>query len=160
MKKFVEKILHIQEALGTILLSVFFLAILLQIAARYLKISLMWTEELANYSFIWAVFMGASSMVYYKAHFCFTFFKDRFKGAKGRIYDIFVSLAMLFFTLPMCYYGCDIVKEFWNYNWISLPQVKMGYTWLCVPIMGFTMSLYLICQIIDDVQAAKKGGAQ
>lgn len=155
MKKFVETILHIQEALGTVLLSVFFIAILIQICARYLSISLLWTEEIANFSFIWAVFMGASAMVYWKSHFCFTFFKDRFKGKQGAKYDIFLSVIMLGFTLPMFFYGIIIAKEFWNYNWISLTWVKMGYTWLCMPIMGGTMSLYCLYHIAEDIRTLR-----
>lgn len=151
LKRIVQKTLLAQEMMGTALLAIFFIAILIQIAARYAGIPLLWTEELANYSFIWAVFMGASAMVYHRAHFCFTFFKDRFTGKKAAMYDLFVSLAMLCFTVPILYYGIIIVKEFWDYNWISLPWAKMGYTWLCVPITGFTMTLYTSWQIGEDI---------
>lgn len=151
MKFFVHAVLRVQEALGTFLLSVFFLAILIQIGARYAGISLLWTEELANYSFIWAVFMGASAMVYYKAHFCFTFFRERFIGKQGAVYDLLVSLVMLMFTVPILYYGGLITLAFWDYNWISLPWMKMGYTWLCLPISGFTMTLYLLYQVSEDI---------
>ena len=160
MKKFVGISLRVQEALGTFLLTVFFVSIVLQISARYLKIPLLWTEELANYSFIWAVFMGASTMIHEKAHFCFTFFKDRFKGARGAVYDIVLSVILLCFTVPMFCYGVVIVRTFWNYNWISLTWVKMGYTWLCLPIMGFTMSLYTVDQIRDDLKKLRNPQAE
>jgi TRAP-type C4-dicarboxylate transport system permease small subunit len=123
-----------------------------------MKIPLLWTEELANYSFIWAVFMGASAMVCHRAHFCFTFFRDRFKGRSGAAYDIFVSLIVLSFTVPIFFYGIMVVRTFWNYNWISLPWVKMGYTWLCLPVMGFTMSLYAANQIWEDIQVVRDKG--
>jgi TRAP-type C4-dicarboxylate transport system permease small subunit len=145
----------VQEALGTFLLAVFFVAIVMQISARYLKISLLWTEELANYSFIWAVFMGASTMVHEGAHFSFTFFRDRFRGASGAAYDIGVSAVLLCFTVPMFCYGVIVARTFWNYNWISLPWVKMGYTWLCLPIMGFTMSLYTIDRMIVSLRTIR-----
>ncbi|MDR1874935.1 MAG: TRAP transporter small permease [Synergistaceae bacterium] len=160
MKKFVGAILRLQEALGTFLLAVFFVAIVLQISARYLKIPLLWTEELANYSFIWAVFMGASTMVHEKAHFCFTFFRNKFEGACGAAYEIAISVILLGFTVPMFCYGVVIVRTFWNYNWITLPWVRMGYTWLCVPVMGFTMSLYTIDQLLDNLRTLRAGGAR
>lgn len=156
MRSFVRTILRLQEALGTILLSVFFIAIVVQIGARYARIPLLWTEELANYSFIWAVFMGASAMVYHKAHFCFTFFRDRFTGKRGAVYDLLISLIMLMFTIPIFYYGRLVTIEFWDYNWISLPWMKMGYTWLCLPIMGFTMTLYILYQAFEDIQEIRK----
>ncbi|GHS87130.1 TRAP transporter small permease protein [Synergistales bacterium] len=157
MKKFVIAVLRAQEALGTFLLAVFFVSIVVQIGARYAKISLLWTEEVANYSFIWAVFMGASAMLYHRAHFSFTFFRDKFRGKNGVIYDIFVCAALLSFTVPMFCYGIMVARTFWNYNWISLPWMKMGYTWLCLPIMGFTMSLYTVCHLMEDLSALKSG---
>ena len=41
MKKFVSSIVRFQETMGMILLTVFFLAILAQIAARYMAIPLL-----------------------------------------------------------------------------------------------------------------------
>ncbi|MDR1379716.1 MAG: TRAP transporter small permease subunit [Synergistaceae bacterium] len=159
MKKCVKIVVRLQEAAGTLLLAVFFAAILAQIMARYMKIPLLWTEELANYSFIWAVFMGASVMVYYKAHFCFTFFKDYFKGRMAAVYDIFVCAILLTFTVPMFLYGVNVTWTFWNYNWITLPWIRMGYTWLCLPIMGFTMSFYIMALMLEDLQVVLRRNA-
>ena len=50
MKKTIAALVHVQELLGTFLLCMFFVAILIQIFARYAAIPLLWTEELANYS--------------------------------------------------------------------------------------------------------------
>lgn len=160
-RKFVVTVVNIQEIIGTVLLAVFFVAILIQIAARYAGVAILWTEDVANYSFIWAVFMGASAMLYHRAHFSFTFFKERFKGRTAAAYNIFLSLIMLCFTVPMMYYGREIVDTFWDYNWISIPEMKMGPTWMCVPIMGATMTLYTIYHIVLDLRGAaalKEGG--
>jgi len=158
VKTLITGILRLQEALGTFLLAVFFLAILLQIGARYTGQALLWTEEVANYSFIWAVFMGASAMVYHRAHFNFTFFRDRFTGRRGALYSCGVSAVLLCFTVPMFCYGVSIVSTFWNYNWITLPWMRMGITWLCVPIAGFTMSLYNLFHMASDWRLAREGG--
>ncbi len=156
MNAFVKTLLKAQEAVGTLLLGVFFVAIVLQIAARYLAIPILWTEEVANYSFIWAVFMGASAMVYHRAHFSFTFFSEKFKGRTGALYSAGISVILLFFTLAMTWYGVQIVNEFWFYNWITIPSMPMGYTWLCLPIMGATMSIYCVKNIADDLARARK----
>lgn len=152
MKKLIASLVRIQEALGTLLLAIFFLAILAQISARYLAIPLLWTEELANYSFIWAVFMGASVMIHHKAHFAFNFFRDKFSGRTAAVYDAFISVVLLCFTVPMAYYGVIVTTSFWHYNWITLPWVKMGYTWLCLPITGCTMTIYILAHIVDDIR--------
>jgi TRAP-type C4-dicarboxylate transport system permease small subunit len=159
VKKLIELLVRIQETLGMVLLSIFFLAILAQITARYLAIPLLWTEEVANYAFIWAVFMGASGMVHYKAHFAFTFFSARVRGRKGAAYDVFISAVLLCFTVPMTLYGSTVVTEFWDYNWITLTWVKMGYTWLCLPITGGAMTLYLAGHIVEDIRILTSGEA-
>ncbi|MDR1519928.1 MAG: TRAP transporter small permease subunit [Planctomycetota bacterium] len=157
MRKIVAGLVVIQEIVGTVLLAIFFVAIVAQIAARYLGVPLLWTEEVANYSFIWAVFMGASAMVYHRAHFSFTFFRDRFTGRSGAVYSALISLVLLSFTIAMAVYGLNVVWIFWNYNWINLPWMKMGYTWLCLPIAGFSMSIYNICHIVTAAGQAFGG---
>ena len=159
MKRLISTLVRIQEALGTLLLAIFFLAILAQISARYMAIPLLWTEEVANYSFIWAVFMGASVMIHHKAHFAFNFFRDKFTGRTAAFYDAFISVIMLCFTVPMAYYGVIVATSFWHYNWITLPWVKMGYTWLCLPIAGGAMTLYLAGHIAEDLRTLKSGEA-
>ena len=57
--------------------------------------------------------------------------RQRFKGKKGAAYDIFLSVIMLSFTIPMLFYGAILVREFWDYNWISLTSVS--YTHLTLP---------------------------
>lgn len=155
-RKFVTFLVSLQEIVGTILLAIFFVAILIQIAARYSGVAVLWTEEVANYSFIWAVFMGASAMVFHRAHFSFTFLKDKMKGRAAAYYNVGLSVILLFFTVPMIYYGHRIADTFWNYNWITMPEVKMGYTWLCIPIMGATMTLYSLYHIVVDLRAAER----
>lgn len=152
MKKLVSSLVRFQETMGMILLTVFFIAILAQIAARYMAIPLLWTEELANYSFIWAVFMGASVMVHYKAHFAFTLLIEKFRGRSSLVYDVVICAILLSFTVPMTLYGVTIVSEFWDYNWITLTWVKMGYTWMCLPIMGATMTLYIVEHVVEDIR--------
>lgn len=157
MRKTVVALVCVQELLGVILLGVFFIAILVQIFARYAAVPLLWTEELANYSFIWAVFMGASVMVFNKSHFAFSFISSRFTGKSGFVYNLLITVAMLCFTVPMTVYGVDIVLEFWDYNWITLTWMKMGYTWMCIPVTGATMSVYLLSGIAGDFAEMRRG---
>jgi TRAP-type C4-dicarboxylate transport system permease small subunit len=157
VKKLVSALVFVQETLGMVLLTIFFLAILAQISARYLGIPLLWTEEVANYSFIWAVFMGASVMIHYKAHFAFNFFRDKFSGRTAALYDLVIYGILLCFTIPMAWYGIVVTTSFWHYNWITLPWVKMGYTWLCLPITGCTMTIYASAHILEDIRIISSG---
>lgn len=148
MIKWLEKI---QMTAGVLFLSVFFITILVQIATRYLGISVIWTEEVANYSFIWAIFMGAAVMVNRKEHFNFDFLATKLTGKKRAGLHIIIDAIVLTFALFLTFYGYQAVSTFWAYNWVSLPAMKMGYIWLAIPIMGGTMAIYSANHIIKHV---------
>ncbi|MEW9124249.1 MAG: TRAP transporter small permease subunit [Thermotaleaceae bacterium] len=151
--KYIEKT---QLVVGVLCLSVFIIAILMQVFARYLGIPLMWAEEVANFSFIWSVFMGASVMLNRKAHFKFGGISEKLTGTPKFILDTIVNGIVLTFTLFVAYYGVSVVQHFWNYRWITIPNMKMGYVWLCVPIMGITMSIYIISHIMEDINRFRR----
>lgn len=150
---------RIQLVVGVACLSIFLLTILIQVFSRYLGISVMWSEEVANFSFIWAVFMGASIMHNKQEHFKFTMIADKLTGKKKIALDIFNNLILLTFNLLIFYYGVETVLNFWDYTWVSLP-LKMGYVWLCIPIMGFSMSIYTLSHLIGNVRQLRTKEAE
>ncbi|TVR01521.1 MAG: TRAP transporter small permease subunit [Spirochaetaceae bacterium] len=155
MKKVIEGVYSVQLAAGIVCLAVFLIAVLIQIFSRYLRIPIPWTDDLAVYSFTWSVFMGAAAMVHGKRHFAFTSLGDTLTGIPKHILAILIFSAMGAFALLMVVHGMEAARAFWNHQWISLPQVKMGYTWLCIPIAGATMCLYLVSHIVDEINAIR-----
>lgn len=156
MIKILEKI---QLTIGVLSLSIFFIVIIIQIITRHLGIPVIWTEEVANYSFIWSVFMGAAVMLNRKEHFSFDFFLQKLKGVSKTTLLIVIDTIVLLFALALFYYGIEAVKNFWNYNWSSLPAMKMGYVWISIPITGLTMAIYSINHLINSFKELKRGGA-
>jgi TRAP-type transport system small permease protein len=153
MEKIIKAIRNIQLTIGVLCLSIFFISVLIQILTRYLGISFLWTEELTNYSFIWAVFMGASVMVSFQEHFAFMGLYDKLEDPnKKKILKIIINATILIFSIYLLILGIEITKTFWNYKWISLPQLKRGYIWLSIPIMGGTMSLYSFYNILKEMK--------
>lgn len=156
MKKIADKIEKLQLHAGMIFLTIFLIAVLVQVFSRYIGVAASWTEDVAMYSFIWATFMGASAMVNRDAHFAFTFLGDKLEAKKREVLKIFTKSIMLLFSIGMIVYGIRIVDTFWTYIWISIPQFKMGYTWMCVPLAGATMSIYLVAHIQEHIKNIKK----
>lgn len=158
MKKAIEMLQKIQIAVGGFFLCVFLVTVMIQIVCRYLGISVTWTQDVSMYAFIWAVFMGAGAMVYEKRHFAFTSVSDMLKNQKAKsVLAIIITLIMLIFSLLLLYYGILLTKQFWNDNWITLPQFKKGPVWMCLPICGGTSAIYLIAQLIEEVAKFGKG---
>jgi len=152
MIKSLEKI---QMTFGIVFLSIFFLTIIVQIVTRYLGISVIWTEEVANYSFIWAIFMGAAVMVNRREHFNFDFLAMKLKGKKRAGLHIVIDAIVLIFSVFLTIYGYEAVTTFWSYNWIALPALKMGYIWLAIPVMGATMAIYSAGHIVKHISVLR-----
>ncbi|MFD1606908.1 TRAP transporter small permease [Oceanobacillus luteolus] len=155
MKKFVNTLEKIQMTVGVLFLCIFVFVIVLQIITRHLGISVIWTEEVANYSFIWAIFMGAAVMINRREHFNFDFIVQKLTGAKKAGLSIFNDLVLIVFNFVIFLLGLQVVTEFWNYRWATLPEMKMGYVWIAIPIMALTMIVYSISHLIDHVRAVK-----
>lgn len=147
--KLLEKI---QLIIGGIFLSIFFIAIVIQVTTRMSGISAVWTEEVATYSFIWSVFMGTAVMLNRREHFQFDFLLKKLKGKAQRLLYFVNDLILLTFSFAIFYFGLEAVQNFWNYNWVSLPEMKMGYVWISVPIMGATMVIYTLNHIINNIK--------
>lgn len=155
MNQFVRILEKIQMTVGVISLSIFFVVIVVQIVTRHLGISVIWTEEVANYSFIWAMFMGAAVMVNKREHFSFDFLQRKFKAKKLLYLNIFNDLVLILFNIAIFYYGIQVVQRFWNYNWAALQQMKMGYVWISIPIMAGTMIIYSLSHLKQHVHSLK-----
>lgn len=152
---FIKKMERIQMAIGAISLCIFFVAIIVQIITRYLKIAVIWTEEVANYSFVWAIFMGAAVMVSRREHFSFDFLTRRFKGKKKASLFLFNDTVIMLFSVTIFYYGLQAMMAFWSYNWVSLPFLKMGFVWISIPIMGLTMFIYTCNHLVQNWKALR-----
>ena len=158
MKKAIETLQRCQIVIGGVLLGIFLVTVLVQIFSRYLAITVTWTEDITAYTFIWAVFMGSSAMVFERRHFAFTSIADHLKSpALKLVLSVFISLIILAFSLCMFYYGAKIAKQFWNYHWVNITVLKRGPVWLCLPIAGTTSVIYSLYHIVGDISAFKTG---
>ena len=144
---------------GSVTLTIFFLAVLAQMFCRYLGVVALWTEEVSTYSFIFTVFLGAAALVRENKHFAFTAIADGIKSPLvKKIISIMIHVIVLVFAYYMFVYGKQLMQKFWNYKWVSLPSMKRGYTWLCMPISAVSMMAFSVESIINQVAAMLKGG--
>ena len=145
--------------IGSITLTIFFGAVIAQMFCRYLGIVALWTEEVSTYSFIFTVFMGAAALVRENRHFAFTAVSDGIKSpVVKKIISLLISVIVLVFAYYMFIYGRQLMQKFWNYKWVSLPTMKRGYTWLCMPISAASMMLFSVESIVKQVWGLVKGG--
>ena len=145
--------------IGSVTLTIFLGAVIAQMFCRYLGIMALWTEEVSTYSFIFTVFMGAAALVRENKLFAFTAVSDGIKSEKVKaLINLLISVIVLVFAYYMFIYGKQLMQKFWNYKWVSLPSMKRGYTWLCMPISAVSMMAFSAESIIRQVAAMVKGG--
>ena len=145
--------------IGSITLTIFFGAVIAQMFCRYLGIMALWTEEVSTYAFIFTVFMGAAALVRENKHFAFTAISDGIKNPLiKKLISILISVIVLVFAYYMFVYGKQLMQKFWNYKWVSLPSMKRGYTWMCVPVSAVSMMVFSAESIVKQVWGLVKRG--
>lgn len=111
-----------------------------QVFNRYvLQSSLDWSEELARYLFIWAVYVGCSYATQMDRHLEVTIIRTLFKGKLARPVTILASI----FTLGFCIFATILGVKFIIFlagTGQKTPALEINAYWvyLCMPVgLGF-----------------------
>ena len=111
-----------------------------QVFNRYvLQSSLDWSEELARYLFIWAVYVGCSYAMQMDRHLEVTILRTVFKGKFARPITILASILTLVFCIFATVLGAKFVL-FLAGTGQKTPALEIQAYWvyLCMPIgLGF-----------------------
>lgn len=114
-----------------------------QVLSRHLiKMPMVWTEEIARFSFIWCAFLGASLAVKNKAHFAVQLLTERFKSL-NKSFAVFVYLCMLIVA------GVFLIQGI-RYSIMGLDRIsptvniKMIWIYASIPISAFLMIFYIL----------------
>ena len=103
--------------------------------------------------------MGAAALVRENRHFAFTAIADGIKSPVAKkIISLLISVIVLGFAYYMFIYGRQLMQKFWNYKGVSIPTMKRGYTWLCMPISAASMMLFSVESIVKQIWGLVKGG--
>ena len=116
------------------------LVVAVQVFFRYgLNHSLFWSEELARYLFIWAVYVGCSYATQMDRHLEVTILRTVFKGKFARPITILASILTLAFCIFATVLGVKFVL-FLAGTGQKTPALEVQAYWvyLCMPIgLGF-----------------------
>ena len=152
MKRLVDLLVKCQFVVAIFFLVVFVFAVMAQVATRYVPgFTWLWTEQIANYCFIWSIMMGAAVGVRNKEHFFLSVLTEKLKGGPALADNIFVQFMIGLFAIYLIYYGTILTISFWNWSLTSLPQVKQGIFWMALPACGVTMAIYAFYNIYEII---------
>ena len=158
MKKAANVVEKIQCTFSMVLFIVFLICIVVQVLTRYVPfIKITWTEEIAVYSFIWAILMGAAVELKRNEHFSFEVLRGSLKGFPKLMLELVIYALILAFGVYLTWCGYNLTNKFWSWTLTSLPGVSQRYTWSSLIVCGATMVFYCINGIFEQIELYRKG---
>lgn len=151
VKVFSDLIEKVCEGIGTLSVAAFVVIISLQVVCRnFLKIPMVWANDISVVCFVWAVFLGSAIAVRRRAHYVLAFLPDRFEKSNCLL-DIISNIAGIIFFYVLIRYGSvyTIMGMKRLSTAINIPQ---AYFFMCIPLSGCFMMWYTLIHMVNDVR--------
>ena len=127
-----------------VLLVVMVALVFCQVALRYVfGYSIVWTEEVARYAFVWATFIGASLALRVGAHIGVRLLIDKLPRRWRRVFEIAANALVLVFICISLYVGTQATLRAWKQQ-TAILQMPMAIPYLAIPIGFFLMAIQQI----------------
>lgn len=148
MKKVLPVAMKLLEGLSSICLVVFCTTSFLQVVVRYLGFSLVWTEEIARFSFIYMVFTGCTVGVYRKSHYDFDVFgKMKNRVVSGAVH-VFSYLFQIFFFVFLTYTSIKFVPQM-HARASSILRIPVSIPYSSIILFAVISVIVVITQAIE-----------
>jgi TRAP-type C4-dicarboxylate transport system permease small subunit len=133
-----------ERVAGVFLIALMVITITIQVVTRYaFGQPLVWVEELATYSFIWSVFLGAALGLKEMRHIRIETFLDRIKPRSGALFRAALYALVLVCSVALASHALDIMEVERRSETMSLP-INVGRHWFySVPLFTGLASMAL-----------------
>lgn len=132
------------------LLTTFIIVVFVKVIARnYMKVSMVWADEVALLCFLWTVFLGAAIALRQKQHFIVDLSPTKIK--LNLALDILSHFIVMTLIYVMIYHGYKFTMSGLSRASNSLP-FSLAYFFAPIPIAGGAMFIFTIELIIKDVK--------
>jgi TRAP-type C4-dicarboxylate transport system permease small subunit len=161
-------VLSLEKRAITVLAGALVLLILLNILTRAAGAAIFWVDELAIYTMIWMVLIGASAMLRMRSGIAVTLVTDLLPRGIGRAVSRAVDAILLAFAVTLivlCWQWYDpiaLLQSGFDLNAFAASTFKFIYTaptntlgiskfwvWLGVPIMALGMTIHAIANLLE-----------
>lgn len=147
---------HIEEIILIVLSILTVVIVFLQVVMRYVFAdSLVWSEELARYAFIWMIYIGVSYGVKKRRHISVEVFLLYMKPKGKYFLSIAANLLFLIFAALVTYYSIEIVESVQRLS----PALEISMKWIyAAPLVGMALSSIRIIQNMVENHRAYQAG--
>ena len=144
------------EVFSIVIITVMVLLVLWQVIARYiLNQPSSFSEALTRYLFIWLVVVTATYAFGSRDHMCITFLNDKLKGMAHTVVNIIIELLTIIFAGLVMVFGGAIITKMQMVQLDSSLHIPTGILYAVIPVCGIVTIFYCICNILDELKAAK-----
>lgn len=162
MKKISRKLTLLVECLDRFISRLLFVFLLVmaiiafaQVCTRYLfNFSIVWSEELCRYLFIWVIFLAIPSLLFRAGLTSFDVLRSRTRGRKRILLDLFVAVGELLF-LWLLYWGSYpfVLRQIGQVS-TALP-ISMALVYVVVPISAVLGIFVMVERILFSLCAGE-----
>ncbi|KEI03164.1 hypothetical protein ADU90_04010 [Clostridium botulinum] len=114
------------------------------------------SEQLSKYMFVWLVLLASAYVFGKREHMAIVFLKEKFSGIQRCIIEVICEIVIFIFAGSILFYG-----GFKN-TLLTLTQrdsalpITIGCIYIMIPICGFIIMFYSICNICDVIKTFSK----
>ena len=140
----------------TVLFSIMIVIISGQVVFRYLfKIPMMWSAEMAQYIFIWIVYLGGAQAFLMNRHLVVDMFSRKIPDPYWKYLTLILYLMILIFLffvfwLGLQYVGQNLYKPIFSVRWI-----RLGWVYASVPVGALFMVINILRVVLPSILAGK-----
>jgi TRAP-type C4-dicarboxylate transport system permease small subunit len=132
-------------AIASLALAIMTLVIPYGVFMRYaMNDAASWPEPLGILMMLLFTFTGAAAVYRAQAHIAVHMFVDTMGGLARRLAQGFVHLMMAAIAFFMLWWGASLVGATWNQTVGEFPDLRVGITYLPIPVGGGITLLFLI----------------
>ncbi|WP_337998136.1 TRAP transporter small permease [Oleispirillum naphthae] len=152
--KLLRKVLYgISVAAMLVMLAIIFM----QVITRYLLgFTFEWSEELARFLFVWAVFLGSALIMGEDGHLAVELLPRLLAGSKpGFVLNVFINLCGYVFIFLLITQGWKMTEtmSFQEAPGLGIP---MSWVYIVMPVSGVLMLLYHIKDSLKILRAIRE----
>ena len=115
---------------------------------RYvLNSALAWPEPAATIMMIYFSFLGGAAVYRANVHIAMVAIIDNVRPAARQVMLAVVHLCMIVTSLFMLFYGQHLVSITWNQVIADFPWLRVGWTYLPIPLCGLLTLLFIVERI-------------
>ena len=147
-RKISDKIKHLSLFLAGMFLLINIIDIIFSVISRYFfNSSLVWTEELARFTLIWAVMFGGVAAMSYGEHVSITIVVEKLPNYLSKIVNFVRHIIIIAVLIFMTYMGFEYTSNAWRFTTLAMGIPK-AIPLMAIPIgMGLMLIQYILILI-------------